>query len=118
MSFSMEKWVETFGDDEISLMRGKMMQKYHDLPVVDVMHEVSQESIEIIRKLGIEVEDKIYTEYEFDVLDMKVSDYYIYEGMTEDEKKYIKSLDGTGVTQEDVTKVEHELFEVWKKHDF
>lgn len=118
MPFSMEEWIKKFGNDDISLMIGRLQEKYHNVPVVDIMHELSQESIEIIRKLGIEIEDKIYTEYEFDVLDMKVAEYYIYEDMTEEDKKYIKSLDGTGLTQEDIQKVEHELFEIWSSHDF
>lgn len=121
MAFSLEEWLEKFNKDEIddeTIKSGKRLEKYHNLPVVDLKNELSSESIEIIKKLGIKVEEKIYTEYEFDVLEMEISNYYIYDGMTEEELSYIKSLDGTGITNNDVEKVLHEIYEISSKHNF
>lgn len=118
MSFDFDKWVEQFGNDELTIKIGRIEEKYHNVPVVDVMKELSQESIEIIRKLGIEIEDKIYTEYEFDLLEGEVFDYYIYEEMPEEEKIYVKSLEGTGLTNEDVKKVIREMYAISDNHNF
>ena len=49
---------------------------------------------------------------------MEVSDYYIFDEMTEEELSYIKSLDGTGVTNDDIEKVLHEIYEISSKHNF
>lgn len=121
MAFSFEEWLGKFDKDEINdeiIKSGRRQEKYHNLPVVDVMKELSKESIEIIKKLGIKVEEKIYTEYEFDLLEMDISEYYTFEGMTEEELSYIKSLEGTGVTNNDVEKVLHEIYEISRKHNF
>lgn len=118
MNFDFDEWIRRFGKDDLTIKIGRMQEKYHNEPVVDVMKELSQTSIEIIRKLGIEVEDKIYTEGEFDDLEGKVFEYYIYEEMTEEDKSYVKSLKGTCVTNEDVDKVIREMYEISKKHNF
>ncbi len=96
----------------------RMQEQYHNIPVVDIMKELSNKSIEIIRKLCIKLENKVYTEYEFDILEGEVSDYYIYEGMTEEEKSVVKSLNGTGVAQEEVTEVLNEMYKISEKHGF
>ena len=121
MAFCLEEWLGKFNKNEIDdeiIKTGKRLEKYHNLPVVNLMKELSNESIEIIKKLGIKVEEKIYSEYEFDVLEMEVSDYYIFDEMTEEELSYIKSLDGTGVTNDDIEKVLHEIYEISSKHNF
>ncbi len=121
MAFSFEAWLKKFNKDEIDdivIESGRRQEKYHNLPVVNIMKELSDEALEIIKKLGIKIEEKIYTEYEFDVLEMKISDYYIYEGMTKEELSYIKSLDGTGLNNNDIEKVLHEIYEISEKHNF
>lgn len=118
MKFDFEDWIKKFGSDDLTLKVGKMQEKYHNEPVVAVMKELKQQSIEIIKKLGIKIEDKIYTEYEFDMLEGEVFDFYVYEGMAEEEKSYVKSLEGTGVTEEEVAQVVHELYEISENHNF
>lgn len=118
MKFDFNEWVKKFGKDDITIKIGRMQEQYHNVPVVDVMKELSNESIEIIKKLGIKLENKVYTEYEFDILEGEVFDYYIYEGMTEDERAEVKSLDETGISQEDVAKVIHEIYAISEKHNF
>lgn len=82
------------------------------------MHELTQNSINIINKLGIQLENKIYTEYEFDILEMKIRDYYIYEDMPENEMFYVKSLKGTGITNNDLKDVLYEISEISFNHNF
>lgn len=51
--------------------------------------------------MGIEIKDKIYTEYEFELLDMDLIVYYKSDEMDEEDLKMSKSLDGTGVTRKE-----------------
>ena len=63
---------------------------------------MNDEDIEILHRLGIKTYDKIYTEYELEVLEMDLLAYYedLDEELSEEEKQYQKSLDGTNVTRE------------------
>ncbi len=96
----------------------KWEDKYMNVPVVDIYKELSKKSIEIIKKLGIEIEKKIYTENEFEVLEMKLSEYYEYEGIAKEEQTYIKSLEGTGVTNKEVGEVLEEINRIQCEHNF
>ena len=60
-------------------------------------------------KLRISIKDKIYTEREFEEID---GDYILYyyedgmeEGMSEEEKSGIKSLENTGVSREEYNRL-------------
>ena len=121
MAFSFEAWIKNFDKDErkdIVIETGKWLEKYHNIPVVDVLNELTDQSIEIIKKLGIELKNKIYTEYEFDILEGEISDYYIYEGITEKELSCVKSLDGTGVSNKEVEETLKEVDKIVEKHNF
>jgi len=118
MKFNFEDWIKKFGSDDLTIKVGKMQEKYHNEPVIDIMKELKPETIEIIRKLGIKIEDKIYTEYEFDILEGEVFEFYIYEGMSEEDKSHVKSLEGTGVSQEEVNAVIHEIYSISENHNF
>lgn len=96
----------------------KWEDKYMNVPVVDIYKELSKKSIEIIKKLGIEIEKKIYTENEFEVLEMKLSEYYEYEGIAKEEQTYIKSLEGTDVTNNEVREVLEEINKIQCEHNF
>lgn len=104
--------------DKLIIESDRRQERYYNLPVVDVMHELTQNSINIINKLGIQLENKIYTEYEFDILEMKIRDYYIYEDMPENEMFYVKSLKGTGITNNDLKDVLYEISEISFNHNF
>ncbi len=118
MKFDFEDWTKKVGSDELSIKIGKMQEKYHNEPVVEIMKELKPQSIEIIKKLGIDIEDKIYTEYEFDMLEGKIFEFYIYDGMTEEDKSHVKSLEGTGVSQEEVNAVIQEIYSISENHNF
>ena len=121
MNFNFDEWIKKFNASEVDdtlIEFGRWKEKYYNLPVVDVMHELSEKTIEVIKKLGIELKEKVYTEYEFDVLEMNISDYYIFEGMTEEELSYIKSLEGTGLTNNDIEEALHEIYKISKEHNF
>jgi len=58
MKFNFEDWIKKFGSDDLTIKVGKMQEKYHNEPVIDIMKELKPETIEIIRKLGIKIEIK------------------------------------------------------------
>lgn len=82
-------------------------EKYHNLEVIDVKKHLSSKDIKILKKLGIKVKNKIYTEYEFECLTMDLLAYYDDPEMdlSEEEKKFQKSLDGTNVSREEYNEV-------------
>lgn len=77
-------------------------ERYHNKEIVDIKKYLNDEDIEIIHRLGIKTYDKIYTEYELEVLEMGILAYYedLDEELSEEEKQYQKSLDETNVTRE------------------
>lgn len=77
-------------------------ERYHNKEIIDIKEHLNDEDIEIIHRLGIKTYNKIYTEYELEVLEMDLLAYYedLDEELSEEEKKYQKSLDGTNVTRE------------------
>lgn len=82
-------------------------EKYHNLELIDVRKHLSSKDIKILKKLGIKVKNKIYTEYEFECLTMELLAYYDDPEMdlSEEEKEFQKSLDGTNVTREEYNEV-------------
>ena len=82
-------------------------EKYHNLELIDVRKHLSSKDIKILKKLGIIVKNKIYTEYEFECLTMELLAYYDDPEMdlSEEEKEFQKSLDGTNVTREEYNEV-------------
>ena len=82
-------------------------EKYHNLEVIDVKKHLSSKDIKILKKLGIKVKNKIYTEYEIECLTMDLLAYYDDPEMdlSEEEKEFQKSLDGTNVSREEYNEV-------------
>lgn len=77
-------------------------ERYHNKEIIDIKKYLNGEDIETIHILGIKTYDKIYTEYELEVLEMELLAYYEYsdEELSKEEKQYQKTLDGTNVSRE------------------
>lgn len=54
-------------------------RRYLNEPRIDIMKYVNKETKEIFNRLGIVIENKLYTEYEYDLIDEKVLEYYVDE---------------------------------------
>ena len=82
-------------------------KKYHNLEIIDINKYLTLNDKKILERLGIKVKDKIYTEYEYECLRMNFLTYYDdpEDDLSEEELKYQKSLDGTGVTREEYNTV-------------
>lgn len=67
-------------------------EKYSTVEIVDLKKHLTKEDFDLIEKLNIKIKDKIYTEQEFEILDMDLIAYYIDEDMNEEELKEAKPL--------------------------
>ena len=91
-------------------------KNYHNKRYIEEVRNLDKKYIEIARKLGITIEDKLYTEYELESLDMDLMIYYKDDDMTEEELKGTKSLDNTGVTREEYNELLEEVGKIVKKY--
>ena len=73
------------------------------MEIIDINKYLTLNDKKILERLGIKVKDKIYTEYEYECLRMYFLTYYDdpEDDLSEEELKYQKSLDGTGITREE-----------------
>ncbi len=74
-------------------------KRYMTKEVIEIKAHLDSNDLDILRRLGIEIEDKIYTCYGFDIIHENLLLYYLDDDMTEEEISETKSLDGTGVTR-------------------
>lgn len=82
-------------------------EKYHNLEVRDINDYFEEEDKKIFERLGIKLKNKIYTEFECECLYMNYLTYYDDPecDLSEEEKEFQKSLDGTGVTRDEYNKI-------------
>lgn len=68
-------------------------EKYHNEKFIDLFMYFSPEQKELLKKFDITFEEKLYTEFEFDVIDEKVILFYKNEEeMDEEELKKCEEL--------------------------
>ena len=103
------KEIEKNNNFETSEEYKKWYEKYSTEELDELKKYFNEEDFEILKKLGISVKNKVYTEREFEELD---GDYILYyyedgmeEGMSEEEKASIKSLENTGVSREEYNRL-------------
>ncbi len=82
-NFYYNKWIESYYVDEF----------------LDLNNFLDTKDIMIINKLGINIKNKLYTDYEFDVFYEGILEYYYDKYMSDEEKKMSKSLRRTGVSR-------------------
>ena len=106
-------------------LRGKSMdfdfdkwrKKYETKEIVNIKKEFTDEELELLRKLGVELLDKIYTEREFELLDMDVIKYYYEDDMKEDEKQFCVPLP-ENVSREEYNKLVDKIRDINIKYGF
>ena len=91
----------------ISKQHQEWREKYYNLEIININEYLTQTDKQLLEKLGIKIKDKIYTEFECECLYIDFLKYYDdpENDLSEDERKYQKSLDGTGVTREEYNEV-------------
>lgn len=71
----------------------KWYEKYSTKELVDLKKHLSEEDFNLFKKLKIKIKNKIYTEQEFEILDMELIAYYRNEEeMSKEELKESKPL--------------------------
>lgn len=71
----------------------KWYEKYSTKELVDLKKHLSEEDFNLLEKLKIKIKNKIYTEQEFEILDMELIAYYRNEEeMSKEELKESKPL--------------------------
>ncbi len=83
--------------------------KYHKLEYIDLKSLFDEDELNTLRKLGIEIKNKKYTEYEYELIEMELG-YYME--IDEEDSDVVKTLESTkknivdkGVTQEEFDKL-------------
>ena len=93
-------------------------ETYSTKELVDLKKHLSESDFELLKKLGIEVKDKIYTEQELEYLDMDLIAYYINEeDMDEEEIKESKDLP-ENVTREEFNELLEKVNNISIKFNF
>ena len=96
----------------------KWSEKYHNKEVVELKKYFTIENFNTISKLGIKIKDKIYTQYEFEVLSMDILAFYIDDDMTAEEIEFTKDLKETGVSKEEYDNLLEKIEEINKLYNF
>ena len=92
-------------------------EKYEKKEIVNIHVEFTIDELELLKKLGIELKDKIYTEREFEELDMEVIKYYYEDDMTDEEKEETVPLPD-GVAREEYNNLVNKIHEINLKYKF
>ena len=91
--------------------------EYSTKEVINIKKELSKKELQLIEKLGIKLKDKIYTEQEFECLNMDLLKYYKDDDMSEEELKYSAKLP-EGVTRKEYNDLLDKINEINQKYNF
>ncbi len=67
-------------------------KNYHEKEIIKLKEELTKKEIKILERLGIEIKDKTYTEYEYEILKLELIKYYKNYDMDKEELKKVKPL--------------------------
>lgn len=77
----------------------ELMKKYLEDEEVNILSFLSEKNIETLSKLGITIEDKLYTEDEFEMVEEEI--YLYYSDPNDPDLPEIKSLKEKNVSDEE-----------------
>lgn len=92
-------------------------EKYSTKELIDLSKHLSKSDISLLKKLDIKIKNKIYTEQEFEVLNMDLLSYYMAEDMEEEEKKESKPLPKE-VSRDEYNKLLEKINKIFEKYQF
>ena len=92
-------------------------ERYENKEIVNIKNEFTINELALLQKLGVELMDKLYTEREFEILDMKVISYYYEDTMSNDEKAECIPLP-EGVSREEYNNLVDKIHEINLKYGF
>jgi len=83
----------------------KWQDRYHTEATIDVAKFIDKKYYGTLLKLGVKIEERLYTGYEYEVMKLELSKYYVDENMDEEDMEDVVPLDKTGVTREEYNEV-------------
>lgn len=92
-------------------------KEYYEKEIVDLTRELNKKDIKILKKLGIKVQNKKYTEHEFEDILIRLGAYYKDENMTPNDLKYVKPLNKTKVTEEEYNYISEKMDNINNKYN-
>lgn len=103
-------------EDENIMNFYEWQKKYHEKKIIKLIEEVTKKEIKTLQKLGIEIENKIYTEYEYEILKLELIKYYKNYDMDKEELKKVKPL-VNGVTRSKYNELLEKFYQIDKKYE-
>lgn len=97
--FDFDEWYEVYSTREF----------------IDVKSVLSKEDIKILKKLDISVENKLYTEQKFELLNVTLLKYYVADDMDKEDLKLSKPLP-KDVTRDEYNKVLNKINSINEKY--
>lgn len=88
--------------------------KYHKLEYIDLKSLFDEDELNTLRKLGIEIKNKKYTEYEYEIIEMELG-YYME--IDEEDPDVVKTLESTRKNIADKCVTQEEFDKLIKKID-
>ncbi len=88
----------------------KWRYKYHNNKIVELKNYIDSKDKEILRKLDILIEDKLYTLYEYDMIVYELLLYYDDE--KDEETPFKKSLADKNVDKKDYAALTEKMVEI------
>lgn len=88
----------------------KWRYKYYNNKIVELKKYINKRDMEILKKLDILIEDKIYTLYEYDMIVYELLLYY--EDETDDDSHFKKSLEDKHVDKKDYVELSKKVVEI------
>lgn len=90
------------------------MKQYRTQKKVDFSIYLNKQDLRILRKFGIEIKDKKYTEYEFSLIDEII--FLYYRENNERNEKY--NIEDIGVTQEEYDQILTKFMQISNDYEF
>lgn len=75
--------------------------RYYNEKIINIKNYLNRENLQTLEKLGIKLENKFYTAYEYEIFSGEVSKYYKEDDYSEEDLEFVESLEGTGVRQKE-----------------
>ena len=95
----------------------KWYENYSTEEIIELKNQLSPKDLDILKKLNIEIKGKVYTEQEFEYLDMSLLAYYIAEDMDEEELKESKPLP-ENVSREEYNNLIEKMNKISENYNF
>lgn len=93
------------------------LEKYHNKEFINLINYFRINDIKILKKLGIKVKSKIYTEYDFDIFKEELIRYYKDDTMDDEDLAIVLPLEGKGVTREEYNELYNKFEKIEKEYN-